>query len=84
MSDAHLHSAARALERVLAVEFPEHAYVAEVREQDRVHTARDTARLAARVDETGAMLHDTDPVAERRTGAAAAAPANDDGLEQAA
>lgn len=66
MSAYSLNRAARALERALSSQFPEHTWIAEVRDVDRDDAAALLGRPLAVVDEAGSGFDDTDALAKRR------------------
>ena len=72
MSDAHLHAAARELERILAVDEPEYAWVVKVRPLQGDDAHRDLAspsgnRVGRAVgDDANSVLRSVPALADRR------------------
>lgn len=82
--DEYLHSAARALERALALQHPEHAWIVGVREDDGVQPVGNLGSASSRQDQAGTV---TDyPHAIRKGGSAASpsGPLDQDDLKKSA
>jgi hypothetical protein len=63
VSDSHRHNAARELERILGEMYPEHTFVVEVEQRERVKPVRRLTVLDGR--KPGAVLDDADTLADR-------------------